>query len=102
MANSKMFFSKSLIKWLLVTLLVFLGASFYKWAPWIKQDNPIEEKIEYIIEVYTGQDVDLSPDTPENNKIEFDADNNLSIFNPNYDYITTSPSSNKEQNGETK
>lgn len=46
-------------------LLGVFGAMFYKWATHIPQDNKVEEAIEVFIENVSGQDIDLSPDTPE-------------------------------------
>lgn len=61
----KMLPLKTLVKFVLIPLLVAAGAAFYKYCPWIKQDNPIEEKIEMVIEKNFGHDVDLSPDSKE-------------------------------------
>lgn len=52
-------------KWLLLPLLILFIAWFYRWLPWIQQDNPVEEAIEVYIKEYSGQDIDLSPDTKE-------------------------------------
>lgn len=38
---------------------------FYKFFPKVQQDNPIEEAVEMIIHAATGQDIDLSPEAPE-------------------------------------
>jgi len=54
-----------LLKWILLPLLAIAGAAFYKWAPWIKQDNVLEEKLEEIIKDKTGVDIDLSPESKE-------------------------------------
>jgi hypothetical protein len=50
-----------------VSIPFIVGASFllYKYFPKWKQDNPVEEIAEEWINVYTGKDIDLSPDTPE-------------------------------------
>jgi len=33
---------------MLIPLLIAAAAAFYKAAPWIKEDNPVEEKIEEV------------------------------------------------------
>lgn len=43
---------------------------FYKFFPKVKQDNPVEEATEMVIFAATGQDIDLSPETPEEKEIE--------------------------------
>ena len=65
MVDIKLLLAKPMLKWMLIPLLVAAGAAFYKWAPWIQQDNPVEEKIEQLFEWQTGHDVDLSPDSEE-------------------------------------
>lgn len=55
----------TLLKKLALPTLVALSFLFYKFFPKVKQDNPVEETIEYVIKLNTGEDIDLSPDTPE-------------------------------------
>lgn len=62
----KAFLGRSLLKWLIVPLIIFLLVYFYRWFPWIPEDNPLEEKVEFYVEKYTGKDVDLSPNSKEN------------------------------------
>ncbi len=51
-----------------ILFVSFFAATFiYKRWPHIKQDNIIEEKIEYYLESYTGFDIDLSPESRETN-----------------------------------
>lgn len=54
-----------LLKKLALPIIVALSVLFYKVFPKIKQDNPVEEVAELAIEIVTGEDVDLSPETPE-------------------------------------
>lgn len=54
-----------LLKKLALPLIMALSFLFYKFFPKVKQDNPVEEVAEYVIEVTTGEDIDLSPETPE-------------------------------------
>jgi len=46
----------------IVTVVVGVGSTYYLK---LKNDNPIEEIAEKIIEEQTGIDIDLSPRTPE-------------------------------------
>jgi len=46
-------------------IIMALSFLFYKFFPKVKQDNPVEEVVEYVIEATTGEDIDLSPETPE-------------------------------------
>lgn len=64
--NFKSFFTldKLLVYIWLPLLVIFCGFMYRKYA-WLPQDNPIEEVAEDLIEKYTGKDIDLSPDTPE-------------------------------------
>ena len=57
--------SVSLLKKLAIPIIIALSFLFYKFFPGVKQDNPVEEIIEKVIEIGTGQDIDLSPDSPE-------------------------------------
>ena len=57
--------AKQMLKYILLPLLIAAGAAFYKYCPWLGQDNPVEEKIELFIKAQTGKDVDLSPDSKE-------------------------------------
>lgn len=54
-----------LIKRALIPIIVGTAFLIYKYFPKIKQDNPVEEVAEEWINVYTGNDIDLSPATPE-------------------------------------
>lgn len=54
-----------LLKKLALPLIMALSFLFYKFFPKVKQDNPVEEVAEYVIEMTTGEDIDLSPETPE-------------------------------------
>ena len=65
MIDFKLMLAKPMLKWMLVPLLMAAGAAFYKYCPWIDQDNPVEERIELVIKGQTGHDVDLSPDSAE-------------------------------------
>jgi hypothetical protein len=56
---------KALLKMVALPIIMALSFLFYKFFPKVKQDNPIEEVAEVIIEATTGEDIDLSPDTPE-------------------------------------
>ena len=53
------------LKKLALPLIMAMSFLFYKFFPNMKQDNPVEEIAEQIIEIGTGQDIDLSPETPE-------------------------------------
>lgn len=57
--------SVSLLKKLAIPLIMGASFLFYKFFPRAQQDNPVEEIIEKVIEIGTGQDIDLSPETPE-------------------------------------
>jgi len=65
MIDIKLILAKPLLKWMLIPLIMAAGAAFYKYCPWIQQDNPVEEKIELLLKAQTGEDFDLSPDTAE-------------------------------------
>ena len=60
-----MMIDKALFKMVALPIIMALSFLFYKFFPKVKQDNPIEEVAEVIIEATTGEDIDLSPDTPE-------------------------------------
>lgn len=56
------------MKWLLFVLLMmcFLGGIYgCGWVKSYKPDNPAEEKVEAVLKDITGEDIDLSPSTPE-------------------------------------
>ncbi len=57
---------KNVLIYIALPLLVIAGGIFYRRFLWIPQDNPVEEVIENVIKDYTGKDIDLSPDSPEN------------------------------------
>lgn len=57
-----------IILFALIPLASIVGGIFYKKFPSIPQDNAIEEGIEVVIHEYSGQDIDLSPHTPEQKK----------------------------------
>lgn len=54
-----------LLKRIAIPLIVGAAFLFYKYFPNIKQDSLAEEIAEEFIVVYTGYDIDLSPETPE-------------------------------------
>lgn len=68
-------FIKTILKYSAVKVLIFTGllvlswcgGYFYRKYSYVPQDNAIEQSIELIIKNYTGYDVDLSPDSPEDN-----------------------------------
>ena len=65
MIDLKLMALKPLLKYMLIPLLIVAAAAFYKAAPWIKEDNPVEEKIEQVIHSQSGYDIDLSPESKE-------------------------------------
>lgn len=59
MADKKTFPYKSVIKWALVGVGML---SSYFFGQKLKNDNPLEQAIEQVIEAKTGLKVDLSPE----------------------------------------
>lgn len=57
----------NVIIFVLIGLLGIAGACS-RFIPGWKSDNVVEEIVEEVIEYKTGQNVDLSPDTPEPQK----------------------------------
>ena len=48
---------------IIIAIAALVGfSSYYIWGP----DNRVEESCEKVIEIQTGEDIDLSPETPEN------------------------------------
>lgn len=60
-------FLKSLIPFILIPIAFLLFNALYLMYPFLKEDNVVEEYSERVIEIHTGIDVDLSPNTPEEN-----------------------------------
>lgn len=56
------------IKILIVGGAIAVGVGAKLFWPSLKDDNPIEEVAEKIIEQQTGVDIDLSPSSPESEK----------------------------------
>ena len=54
-----------LLKKMAIPFIMAASFLFYRFFPKVKQDNPVEEVAEMIIESATGQEIDLSPETPE-------------------------------------
>jgi hypothetical protein len=57
-----------IVLFFLVPLASIAGVIFYKKFPTIPQDHPLEEAIEDLVFTKTGIDIDLSPDTKEEQK----------------------------------
>lgn len=53
-----------------IVIIVVAGAAIVGWFShvWLGDDNEVEEISEQIIESQTGQDVDLTPSSPEKKK----------------------------------
>lgn len=48
-----------------IVIVAFAALVGFTTRFYMKTDNPIEEQCEQVIEDQTGYDIDLSPDTPE-------------------------------------
>lgn len=53
------------LKYTIIPIALLIGAAIYRKFPNIKQDNPVEEFVEEMIERKTGIDIDLSPGSKE-------------------------------------
>ncbi len=61
----KSFFSENVIWFLMIPALIIVLGVIKKFIPNYKDDNPVEEAVEKVIEEKTGIDVDLTPSSPE-------------------------------------
>lgn len=54
-----------IVKIIIIPLSLLIFGIIYKINPSLKKDNQVEEVVEHAIKQVTGQDIDLSPDTPD-------------------------------------